>query len=238
MLPPEQLQEKRTRRQQEKVDQFRNRIHQAMNKQDFAEAQHILDEFAQTDIAGEEVGEIQQELEAARSEAEGEQFSKAVARVEDLMAVSRFEEALESARALRNAHPDARGAEALVQRVQREHDAYRKERRARLYGRVEKMVTARKWRKAVEAAEEFLDAYPDTAEAELVGVQMDTLRDNARIEEVRGYRDRIRDLIERRRFAEAIELAQDVIRDYPDTAAAQELRQQLPRLEQLAADKT
>lgn len=237
MLPPEELQARRTQRQQEKIDRFTSQIRDAIDEQDFAQAQHVLDGLAGTGLAPDRVEALQTELRELRQQAEGEQFSNAVQRVEDLMAVSRFEEALEAARRLRDAHPDAKGAQALVERVQREHDAYRNERRARLYGEVEKLVTARRWSKAVEAAEEFLEAYPDASEAELVRVQMDTLRENARIEEVRRCRDRIRDFIERRRFSEAIDLARDVIRDYPDTAAAQELRQQLPRLEQLAADK-
>ncbi|MFP4216534.1 MAG: tetratricopeptide repeat protein [Phycisphaerae bacterium] len=237
MLSPEELQQRRTQRQSERIEQYRSQIREAMEQQDFAQARHVLDELAREEPGGGEVESLLAELEEARNQAEGEQFSNAVQRVEDLMAVSRFEQALEAARRLRDAHPDAKGAQALVDRVQREHDAYRDERRSRLYGQVEKLVTARRWGKAVQAAEEFLEAYPDAPEAELVGVQMDTLRENARIEEVRAYRDRIRDYIERRRFSEAIELAREVIRDHPDTAAAQELRQQLPRLKQLAADK-
>ncbi len=237
MLSPDELRQRRTERQSQRLEQFRSRIREAMDQQDFAQAQHVLDELAREQPGREEVASLQARLDQARNQAEGEQFSNAVQRVEDLMAVSRFEEALEAARRLRDAHPDAKGAEALVGRVQREHDAYRDERRSRLYRQVEKLVTARQWGKAVQSAEEFLDAYPDAKEAELVRVQMDTLRENARIEEVRAYRDRIRDYIERRRFSEAIELAQEVIRDHPDTAAAQELRQQLPRLKQLAADR-
>lgn len=238
LLGPDELAARREQQKKKAGEQLQQRFREAMEQQDYAQAGHVLEEFAASGLVDDCVERLRQELREARNQAESEQFSRAVEHVEDLMAVSRFEQALESARELQTAHPDAKGAAALVERVQREHDTYRNERRARLYGEVEKFVTARRWTKAVEAAETFLDAYPDAPEAELVRVQMDTLHENARIEEVRSYRDRIRDFIERRRFAEAIDLAREVIREFPDTTAAQELRQQLPRLEQLAADKS
>ena len=61
-----------------------------------------------------------------------------------------------------------------------------------------------------------------------------TIQDNARIEEVREIRDQIRDLINRRRYGEAVEAAEAVVRRFPDTRAAIELGRQLNRLRELA----
>ena len=63
---------------------------------------------------------------------------------------------------------------------------------------------------------------------------LSTIQDNARLEEVRELRDQIRDLIERRRYADAIEYAQDLIQRFPDTKAAEELGRQMARLRELA----
>ena len=65
---------------------------------------------------------------------------------------------------------------------------------------------------------------------------METLKDNARIEEVRQLRDQIRDLIGRRRFAEAVRVSEELIRRFPDTQAANELRSQIDRLRARAAE--
>jgi len=42
-------------------------------------------------------------------------------------------------------------------------------------------------------------------------------------------------MIERKRFAEALEVARQVVERYPETAVAEELRQQMPRLVERAA---
>ncbi|KKK89020.1 hypothetical protein LCGC14_2737320, partial [marine sediment metagenome] len=69
--------------------------------------------------------------------------------------------------------------------------------------------------------------YPDSPEATHLSAQMQTLRDNARIEEVRELRDQIRDMLERRRYAEAVKVAEEVMDRYPETQAAAELRGQI-----------
>jgi outer membrane protein assembly factor BamD (BamD/ComL family) len=125
----------------------------------------------------------------------------------------------------------------MLDRVRREGQAYRAEQRATMYQRIEQAAMRRRWREAVEAARAFLDAHGDSPEAEPVRLQMPTLEDNARLEAVRELRDRIRDLINRRRFAEAASLARELIERYPDTAAAEDLRGQLPRLDELAAEE-
>ena len=87
---------------------------------------------------------------------------------------------------------------------------------------------------ALAAAGELLEAYPDSPEAAEVRSTLRTLTDNARIEEVRELRDEIRDLLSRRRYAEALACARDLVRRFPTTAAAEELRSQMARLEELA----
>ena len=88
--------------------------------------------------------------------------------------------------------------------------------------------------KILAAAERRREAHPGSPEADAVRGQLETLRANARIEEVRVLRDEIRDMIARRRFAEAVERARNVVERFPDTAAAAELRQQMAKLEELA----
>ena len=177
---------------------------------------------------------MKRRLDEARAEAKATDLRDTMRRTEDLMAVGDFAQALGAVRELVQRCPDSPEAAELLARVEREERAFTSEQRKRLYGRIEKSVQQRNWSAAVEAAEKLLEAYPDSSEAELVGAQMQTLRTNARIEGVRVLRDRIRDLIERRRYFEAVDLAQKVIREYPESAAAKDLRRQLPKLEERA----
>ena len=103
---------------------------------------------------------------------------------------------------------------------------------------MQRHAEARRWRAALGAAERFIEAFPGSADAEAVRAMLSTIQDNARLEEVREIRDHIRDLIERRRYAEAVQAAEDVIRRFPDTRAAGELGRQLGRLRELARTPT
>mgnify|MGYP006309465797 FL=1 len=84
------------------------------------------------------------------------------------------------------------------------------------------------------AAGRLVDRYPNSVEAQTVLPRMETLESNARIALARDKRDRIRGLIERKRYGEAIRLGRELIRELPETRAAAELGQQIPRLEDLA----
>ena len=111
---------------------------------------------------------------------------------------------------------------------------FHEERRDRMYNEVARLAEARQWRQALKAARLYLQTFPFGAGADAVGAMLTTMEDNARIEEVRELRDHIRDLLERRRYAEAVKCAGDVIGRFPDTRAAEELGQQMNRLRELA----
>ena len=155
-------------------------------------------------------------------------------RIEDLMSTAAFDTAEEAAAALVRRHPESEEVTALVERVRREHEAYAAERRQALHAEVQEHVTARRWRPALAAARRLLSECPGAPEAEAVSDQMPVLRENAQIEEVRSLRDTARDLIQRHRFGEAVRVADDILSRFPDSLAASELREQLPRLRERA----
>ena len=106
-----------------------------------------------------------------------------------------------------------------------------------MYKKVELEAANRRWRSAAVAAQELLAAHPRSPQAEAVRAKLPTLRDNALLEEVREIRNQIRDLISRRRYPEALEVARDLVHRFPQTAVAEELRSQMARLEELAKSK-
>jgi len=163
-----------------------------------------------------------------------ELISGQMQRASDLMSVSRFEEAAEVAENLHYKYPQSREADELLSRVQREAATFHTEKRHRLYAIIQENSQARHWKQALAGAHKLLETYADSEEAEKIRTMMPTLVDNARIQEVREYRDRIVDLMERHRYAEAIQLAKHVVENYPETAAAEELRAQMTKLRELA----
>jgi len=164
-------------------------------------------------------------------------FEEQAAGVEEMMAAAAFDRALLAAEELAGRYPSLPAAAEFRSRVARESATFQAEQRRRLFEEITRHVEAKSWRQALAAAQRLMNAHPQSPEALTVLPQIVTLEENARIEEVRGLRDEIRRLIDRRGYAAAAEVAEDLIRRFPDTRAAAELREQLPRLTELARGK-
>lgn len=125
-------------------------------------------------------------------------------------------------------------ADPLLARVQRDSADYQAEQRRRLFAVIQEHAQMRQWKQALAGAHKLLETYGDSEEAQTVRSMLPTLVDNARIQEVRELRDRIVNLVEQHHYAQAVPLIRQVVENYPETAAATELRSQLPRLMELA----
>ena len=235
MLSPEQLEIKRRRYQQRRAGELTGKARQAIEAGKFTEAEQALAALADEVPGDKRCGELREMLERTRAEALARDLQEHVKRVEDLMAVAEFGQAEELARMFVEAHPTCDQAAELLQRARREGAAYQAEIRQKIYKDVQRRAKARQWRAALAAARKLVEACPDSREAESVTLQMTTLETNARLEEVRQLRDEIRDMIERRRYAEAVEIAKDVLKRFPESHFAAELRGQIGRLRELAA---
>jgi hypothetical protein len=166
------------------------------------------------------------------------QTAHAFQEITELMSMARFDEARLLAEALAHQFPDAAEGQALLQRVDREAHSYERQQRQRLYDTIDQLCLDRRYRPALVAAEQLLKAHAHSVEAAEVATRLDMLRANARLEEARELRNRVRDLIVRRRYPEALPVAEDLIRRFGETQAAAELRTQLDRLRELASKTT
>ena len=155
-------------------------------------------------------------------------------RVADLMAVSRFDEAVDLAKNLHGKFPSSPEVNTLLERVKHEAQTFTQEQCRRLYAEIESAARARQWKAALTAAHKLMEQFPDTPQAKQTRAIMPTIVDNTRIEEVRDLRTRIIDMMERHRYSEALELANHVMENYPETAAADELRNQIANLRELS----
>ncbi len=217
-----------------RAGQLKRQAREAIFAGDLSGAEDILAGLSHLEPDSPDVPLLRERIEQVRAEAESRDAAESARKVENLMAASDFAGARNLAEALLEKYPDSAAAVDMLTRVRWEQDAFAAEQRSQMYRKIEKEASARHWHSALEAARKFLDSWPDSAEADAVRVQLSTISDNARIEEVRVLRDRIRDMITRRRFGEAVELARDVIKRFPETAAANELREQMSRLEERA----
>ncbi len=206
----------------------------AIDAGDFAGAGQIIETLAEKLPGDEHVQLLQERLDEARQAARGEEIDVVTRRVGDLMAVGAFDQAEDEARGLDLRYPNDPAVTDILNRVRREGRMFHDERRDRMYNEVARLAEARQWRKALKAARLYVQAFPSGAGADAVGAMLTTMEDNARFEEVRELRDHIRNLLERRHYAEAVEYARDVIERFPDTRAAEELGQQMNRLRELA----
>jgi len=108
-------------------------------------------------------------------------------------------------------------------------------RRARLHAHVQESANHHHWNEARAAAEEFLERFPESVEAEALSEQIATLRANAEIQQRKHYEDRFKELIGGKQYEEALRIAHHVIEHFPGSPQAAALRAQVPVLQKRLA---
>ena len=146
-------------------------------------------------------------------------------RIDEALADGDWEAAERAARTLAAEHPESRRCLQLLEAT----------RRSRRYAVLQEYATQRRWGEALAAAEEFLQSYPDSAEAESLQGQIATLRENAEIQARKQYETRIHQYVRGKDFAEALRLARHVVETFPHSPQAEALRKQIPALERRVA---
>jgi outer membrane protein assembly factor BamD (BamD/ComL family) len=174
------------------------------------------------------------ELMRLRAAAEAETWDRTRDRVTDLISVGSWDKAMATAAEFVENFPTHPEGRHLLTRVRREHDLARDAKFQRMYEAVQADVDRRSWREALEGAQKLLELYPNHARANKIRQQLKTIAQNAEIEERQEHEIRIQQLVRGRRFAEAVDLAEDVMKRYPGSPQAQSLDQMLPKLRDLA----
>jgi len=220
-------------RQQHKLNTLR-RAQTAIAHADWARAQSLLDHLRPEFGDDADFLQVQDELRIARSAVEQETFQRISAQVEDLMAISNWDEALSMAQHFASNYPDHAEGQALLARVTRERDLFRENTAERLYQEIKQHIEHREWTRAAAEADRLLEKFPDHRRAAKIRDQIDVIHENAEIQQRQEQEKRIEELIRARRLSEAIELAEDLIERYPGSPQAQTLEQMLPKLRERA----
>lgn len=174
------------------------------------------------------------EFHRQRAAAETHAFAASEERVRDLARVGSWERAIAAAQEFVNNFPANVEGRHLLTQVYREFDASRDAAFQRLYEEVQANVDRRLWRAALVDAQRLLEQFPNHARANRIRQQLKTIAENADIEERQEHEVRIQLLVKTQRFAEAVELAEQVVRQYPDSPQAEALEERLPQLRELA----
>ncbi len=220
---------------------------------DPATARSVLAGLGRLQTSAEEGGDDEPDAELARMQAdvnEDDRLAETVASAEELASVEDLQQISECCEHLIADEEYAqaelaaadfvakhrRSAEAaeLGARVHGEAEAHLQQERRQLYEQVDEHIVARQWRQALVVAKRLLDRHAGSAEAEMVAERVDTIRNNARIEEVRQLRDTIENLIGGQRFVEALSKAEEVVRRFPNSAAATALSARMEQLRKRA----
>jgi outer membrane protein assembly factor BamD (BamD/ComL family) len=123
---------------------------------------------------------------------------------------------------------------ALFQHVCRERQVFEQGHRGRLHEEIQQLVRQRRWQEAAQAARQFIATFPTGPDTEALRVQLETLEANAEIQTRQQLESQIKEHIRRQEYWDALALARRIIADYPFSPQANALRNQLPRLEELA----
>ena len=209
-------------------------IEQAITAGQYYRARQLLGELQRRLGADETSRELADRIELAAERAEAEDVAVATRQCEDLMSLTSWDQAIKVATDLVERHPQSQAARQLAARVQREKQVHQQEHRNRLFVEVQQHTSNRAWQKALDAARQLVQAYPDSAEAASLRPQLETLQTNAEIEHRRELEAEYKRLCEARQFGDALALAREVVARYPQSPQARVMREQIPVLEKQA----
>lgn len=174
------------------------------------------------------------QIAAVRSQVEERDVEAAGRQIEELAALGAWERAEEVASDLLERHPDSTAARDLARKLRRQRNTAEAETRKKLMAAAQEFSNRRDWSEALATAKSLIQRFPKSPEAEALRLQLPTLEANAEIKTRQKMENELRDLINRRRFDEALTIAYALIERYPNSKQAEVLREQIPRLEEKA----
>lgn len=204
---------------------------------DWSSAERLLISLSAEFPNDEEVLRGRHYLDHSRSLFANETITRATAEIEEYLASGQIEKAVEASKNLSAGFPGRGDIQALNARVQREQINYVESTAKRLFDDVKTESDNRRWSIALAHAEKLVRQFPNHRLAESVRPKLETLRENAEIEQRQSLEVQIGELIRDGKFEDAIEMAEDVIKRFPNSPQAESLEKMLPRIQAMAAEQ-
>lgn len=205
-------------------------IQEMIGKQEWSKGEHLLATLEAHFPDDPAATQCRTEFESARRSAEEEAIFQTDRRIEGLLAMENFDAALSAAHKLVENFPANPESRSLLNRVSRVREAWIESTGQVLFEEIRNSIEQRAWRQAMSTAHKLLYRFPRHSRAHQIREQMETIKDNAEIEERHEMERQIEELVRTKRYAEAIGLGDDLIRRYPFSPQAETLQQWIPRL--------
>jgi len=235
LMSPEQKQERWERLLAQRQNDLAETVQDLIRQKRFVDALHELDRFEELYGRDEETTTLRRKYDAARRTAERRDLAEALDAYATLKAGREWDKAMALAEDLLTTYPQSLEIREWIGQIRRDREQVTAEHRAKLLTEVQNLTSSREWRKALAVTRVLLDQYPQSAEASAVRPRLETMEHNAQVETRQELEEEIKELVKNRKFAEALELAHQVISNYPDSPQAEALRGQLPRLRRRVA---
>ena len=188
---------------------------------------HLLESLHPGDV---DVLAHRNQMDDARIMHQANEWDQLTGQTNDRLALSQYAEAVDGLSQFLERYPTHIEAQQLLQRVRQEQRAYVESTSGRLYDEIKSAVENRQWRTALDGIQQFLERFPDNSRADKIRRQIRVIQKNAEIEERHEQEDRIKDLINEKRFTEAADLSEDLLSRFPDSPQAAYLSDLLPKL--------
>jgi len=178
---------------------------------------------------------LRSELTQKRNDAERATLANIRQKVEGLTAVSSWDEALSTMQSFMKTFPGSLEGKMLLDRLTRERELAVEGFAQHLYDQVKHESERRNWPRANAAARRLIDRHPDHPLAKKIAPQLPTLQENAEIMERKEMEGQIQQLMRSKRYADAIELGDQLVAKYPGSKQAETMAELRPRLEEAVA---
>ena len=234
MLDDSQRQQRRQlvtdRRKNTRMDEAAQLIQQ----QEWARADALLQLMESLHPGDPEVLTRRNELDDARTLVQALEWDKLGGQVEDLMALSNYDEAISMTEHFLDRFPGHPECQQLQQRVKREKTVYLDRHATDLYDQIKTAVDNRQWRTALEGIQQFLQYFPEHPRSEKIRLQVRPIQKNAEIEERQELETKIREMVTARQYGEAADMIDDLLQRFPSSPQASHLAEILPKLRERA----
>lgn len=237
LLDDDQRHQRSEQERVELIKSLQQRLPQLLQRHEWVEARRRITEAQQRFPNTPELEKLATNVEGTIEQAETHDVEQATREINDLIALGAWDRVNVRMRDLLARHPNAAGARALVERITHERDRAQLRERSRLMAQAQSATDARNWTEAVRLAEELIDRFPSSIEADALQQQLQTLQANAEVQVRQKMEGEIHEMLVQKRFSDALAVARTLIERYPSSPQADALRDQLTKLEQRAAEQ-
>jgi hypothetical protein len=209
------------------------KFHHHLRHDGWKSAEDVMKELMTMFPDDPQQGHLAEELAFARRRKTDRDLADAQDSIRAAAATGRWDMAEPIISDLELKYPDDAAVAAYVRQIRSEMEAWHREQRQNLIGQLREASDHRQWRRASLIAQQLLEKYPDDKMVEKLRAELPILRKNADLQEVKDLESQFKELLQRRRYEEAFPIAQKVIDEHPETAAANEMVKMLPKLQEL-----